>query len=149
MSMVAWASVGRCAPPVAQWSAITCPALPWTLYMAEPPVPPPEKIDTIFRGGSITAIGVVLAFSLAFLNNWASQDGPWTRYDIVAVVFVAVGIACQIRTLAGMLSLTSLQIPTYNRLIRIFLIGLSLMSVGLLLALFGDIVGSGLAALAP
>jgi len=111
--------------------------------MAKPPVPPSKKIDSTFRNGSITVIGVILAFSLGFLNNWAFQDGPWTWYDIVAVVLITTGIGCQIRTVAGLLSPASLDLPIYKRLVLFFIVGLTLMSAGILLALAGDIIAAG------
>ena len=37
----------------------------------------PDGIDSTFRNGSVTAIGVVLGFSLAFLSHWVEQPGGW------------------------------------------------------------------------
>ncbi|MDT3380387.1 hypothetical protein ACETRX_26265 [Labrys portucalensis] len=109
----------------------------------KPPAPPPEpqKIDVIFRGGSVTAIGVVLAFSLGFLNNWASQPGTWIPEDLAAVFLIGGGIVFQVWALAGMLSPTSLEGPVYRRIVRTFMIGLILVSVGVLVAIAGDALG--------
>ncbi|MFT4128475.1 hypothetical protein [Labrys sp. WJW] len=109
----------------------------------KPPAPPtePEKIDVIFRGGSVTAIGVVLAFSLGFLNNWASQPGTWIPEDLAAVFLIGGGIIFQVWALAGMLSPTSLQGLVYRRIVRIFLTGLILVSIGVLVAIAGDALG--------
>ncbi|WP_413991834.1 hypothetical protein ACMDCR_07000 [Labrys okinawensis] len=109
-----------------------------------PPTPviePPKRIDATFRNGSVTAIGVVLAFSLGFLNNWASQPGNWIPEDLAAVVLIAVGIVFQIWSMAGMLSVSSLEEPIYRRIVRIFLIGLILVSIGVLVAISGDALG--------
>ena len=35
------------------------------------------KIEATFRNGSLTAISVVLGFSLSFLNRWAGLPGAW------------------------------------------------------------------------
>jgi hypothetical protein len=102
------------------------------------PEPPLEKLSPTFRNGSVTAIGVVLAFSLGFLNTWASLTTPWVPQDLGAVVLIASGIAFQIWAIAGMLSVESLNVPVYRRIIRIFLIGLLLVSLGVLLAIGGD-----------
>jgi len=52
-----------------------------------------------------------------------------------------VGNACQIRALAGMLAVNSLQIPVYERLVRWFLVGLLLAALGVALAICGDVIG--------
>jgi hypothetical protein len=100
--------------------------------------PKVEKIGGTFRTGSVTAIGVVLAFSLGFLNSWATIQAPWLSVDVGAIALIAVGIAFQICALARMLSIASLEVPTYRRIVQIFLIGLVLVSLGVLLAIGGD-----------
>ena len=99
-----------------------------------------SEIDSTFRNGSVTAIGVVLSFSLGFLNNWASQPAVWRAPDLAAIATIAAGLGCQFRALAGMLSITSLQLPVYKRLIRIFLVGLALVVGGVAIALTGDAI---------
>jgi hypothetical protein len=111
-------------------------------YPDKPPAPEPQparkQIDSTFRNGSVTAIGVVLAFSLGFLNNWSSLPTAWIPEDLVAVALIAGGIAFQIWAMAGMLSVASLEVPVYQRIIRIFLIGLTLVALGVLMAIGGD-----------
>jgi hypothetical protein len=111
-------------------------------YPDKPPSPEPpparKQIDSTFRNGSVTAIGVVLAFSLGFLNNWSSLPTAWIPEDLIAVALIAGGIAFQIWAMAGMLSVASLEVPTYQRIIRIFLIGLTLVALGVLMAIGGD-----------
>jgi hypothetical protein len=111
-------------------------------YPDKPPAPKPQparkQIDSTFRNGSVTAIGVVLAFSLGFLNNWSSLPTAWIPEDLVAVALIAGGIAFQIWAMAGMLSVASLEVPVYQRIIRIFLIGLTLVALGVLMAIGGD-----------
>ena len=102
------------------------------------PEPEMERVSPTFRNGSVTAIGVVLAFSLGFLNNWATIQAPWLPQDLGAVALIAGGIAFQIWALAKMLSMASLELPTHRRIVRIFLIGLFLVSLGVLLAIGGD-----------
>ena len=111
-------------------------------YPDKPPAPEPlpvrKQIDSTFRNGSVTAIGVVLAFSLGFLNNWSSLPTAWIPEDLIAVALIAGGIAFQIWAMAGMLSVASLEVPVYQRIIRIFLIGLTLVALGVLMAIGGD-----------
>jgi hypothetical protein len=103
----------------------------------------PETIDSTFRSGSLTAIGVVVGFSLGFLSNWATISGEWRPIDIIAVSAIGLGVLLQIRSLAGMLSVSSLVRATYERLVRIFLVGLVFSAVGVALAILGDVVGLG------
>jgi hypothetical protein len=109
---------------------------------------PPEvaRIDSTFRNGSMTAIGVVVGFSLGFLSNWATSDGTWQGIDMGAVAFIALGIALQIWSLSGMLGVNSLILSCYERLVRIFLVGLSITAIGVVLAVIGDVVSHNLAA---
>lgn len=103
--------------------------------------PAEPKIETAFRGGSLTAISVVLGFSLSFLNRWAALSGPWTHVDLLAVAAISVGIIFQIVALTLMLPVGSLVLRRYNRTIRVFLIGLVLVSLGVVFAITGDILG--------
>jgi hypothetical protein len=105
------------------------------------PSPQRTSIDATFRNGSLTAIGVVAGFSLGFLSRWAATPGEWSNADLVAVAAITLGIAFQIKALASLLSVTSLILTRYNRAVRIFMIGLILVAVGVVLAIFADIVG--------
>jgi hypothetical protein len=109
--------------------------LPEPTSASEPEI---ERVGATFRNGSVTAIGVVLAFSLGFLNNWATIQAPWYPQDLGAVALIAGGIVFQILALARMLSIASMELPTYQRIVRIFLVGLFLVSLGVLLAIGGD-----------
>ena len=60
---------------------------------SEAPFPERTTIDSTFRNGSLTAMGVVVAFSLGFLSRWAGLPGSWTGSDILAVAAITLGIA--------------------------------------------------------
>lgn len=99
------------------------------------------KIDSTFRNGSLTAIGVVVGFSLGFLSRWAALPGDWSRTDLVSVAAITLGIALQIQALADLLSVKSLILARYNRAVRVFLVGLVLVALGVVAAIFADIMG--------
>lgn len=108
--------------------------------------PKPDEqslIEATFRNGSITAIGVVVGFSLGFLSRWSALPGQWAHSDLVSVVMIALGLGLQIKSLADLLLITSLQIKRYNRSIRIFLADLILVGAGIVLAIFADHFGLG------
>jgi hypothetical protein len=122
-----------------------------------PPEPPPTKtapeagrlpglladgtLDPVFRSGSLTAISVVVGFSLSFLNRWASSPGEWHIGDLVTIVLIVAGTAAQLLALVEMLRVQSLLPKSYNRTMQIFLAGLGLVAVGILASLIEDVVG--------
>jgi hypothetical protein len=99
------------------------------------------RIDATFRNGSLTAIGVVVGFSLGFLSRWAGLPGEWSGTDLIAVGLITVGIGLQIKALADMLSPDSLVLVRYTRSVRFFLAGLILVAFGVLAAIFADVLG--------
>ena len=103
--------------------------------------PEVARIDSTFRNGSLTAIGVVVGFSLGFLSRWAALPGDWTHTDLVSVAAITLGIMLQIKALADLLSVKSLILARYNRSVRVFLVGLVLVAFGVVAAIFADILG--------
>ncbi|KLK94805.1 hypothetical protein AA309_00940 [Microvirga vignae] len=100
-----------------------------------------ELIEATFRNGSITAIGVVVGFSLGFFSRWSALPGEWTPSDLVSVILITLGLALQIKSLADLLLVSSLQLKRYNRSIWIFMTGLILVGSGVILAIFADLLG--------
>jgi hypothetical protein len=102
-----------------------------------------QRIDATFRNGSVTAVGIVLGFSLGFLSQWASNPIAWSKVDIVAALPIIAGIALQGKAFADLLSIQSLILENYERARTIFLIGLALVATGVALAILLDILGLG------
>jgi hypothetical protein len=94
-----------------------------------------EDIQAVFRNGSVTVVGVVAGFSLSFLTAWAANPLPWQFQDIFGIVPLIVGIAFQIFSLSALLHPNSLERARYDRAIRLFLIGLTLVSIGVVIAI--------------
>jgi uncharacterized membrane protein YccC len=86
-----------------------------------------QLIEATFRNGSITAIGVVVGFSLGFLSRWSALPAEWTPSDLISITLITLGLA--------------LQLKRYNRSIWTFLIGLTLVGTGIILAIFADPLG--------
>jgi hypothetical protein len=103
----------------------------------------PATIDSTFRNGSLTAIGIIVGFSLGFLSRWAALPGKWTVSDLTAVGAIFVGVLLQVKGLADLLSVTSLVLANYNRSVRIFLVGVVFVAVGVVFAIFADVLGYG------
>ncbi|PVE23145.1 hypothetical protein DC522_17475 [Microvirga sp. KLBC 81] len=100
-----------------------------------------DLIEATFRNGSITAIGVVVGFSLGFLSRWSALPGEWTHSDLISVTLITLGLALQIKSLADLLLLSCLQVKRYNRSVWTFLTGLILVGLGVILAIFADLLG--------
>lgn len=103
--------------------------------------PKEELIETIFRNGTITAVGILLAFSLGFLTHWAANPLPWQLYDLFVVVPILLGIALQMRALSMLLDMSSLRRPIYERANRIFMVGLIQTACGVGMAILVDLFG--------
>ena len=101
------------------------------------------RVEATFRNGSLTAISVILGFSLSFLNRWAGLPGNWTRTDAVAVAAISAGIVLQIVAVASLLLVGSLDLRRYNRAVGVFLAGLAFVAAGVALAIGGDVFGYG------
>ncbi len=104
---------------------------------------PEEKIDATFRNGSLTAVGIILGFSLSFISHWVSNPNDWSRIDILPSSFLLVGIVIQLKVLSDLLARDSLIAARYDRSRRLFMIGLLIVAVGMGIALVNDIFGLG------
>jgi hypothetical protein len=103
----------------------------------------PSRIEAEFRNGSLTAISVIVGFSLSFLSRWAGTPGQWHTGDLVAVALIVIGCVLQIWALGAMLFVSSMMVAYYERAIRHFLIGLVLVAAGVALAIVSEVTGFG------
>ncbi len=99
---------------------------------------PEELVETIFRNGTLTVVGIVLAFSLGFVSHWAGNPVPWQPYDGFALFPILAGIGLQIKSLAALLRHECLKRPVFERANRTFMGGLLLTSLGVALAVIFD-----------
>lgn len=100
----------------------------------------PASIDATFRNGSMTAVGIVLGFSLSFITSWGANPVPWKAIDLFAVVPLLAGIAFQIWAFATLLKPESIQIEVYTKAKNHFLLGLAGMLSGTGIAILLDIL---------
>ncbi|RUX00694.1 hypothetical protein EOA30_21440 [Mesorhizobium sp. M8A.F.Ca.ET.059.01.1.1] len=100
--------------------------------------PKEDLIETVFRNGTVTTVGILLAFSLGFITHWAANPIPWQTYHLVAVLPILVGIALQMRALSLLLDTRSLQRRVYERANRIFIAGLVFSPCGVGMAILLD-----------
>ena len=106
----------------------------------KPPQPPATLIDATFRNGSMTAVGIILGFSLSFITRWGANPVPWQWVDLFAVVPLLTGIAFQIWAFAVLLKPESIQLAVYTRAKNHFLLGLAGVLAGTAAAIMLDIL---------
>jgi hypothetical protein len=104
---------------------------------------PAPHVDTTFRAGSITAVGIVLGFSLSFASGWAADPMPWPPTDLLAVVPLVLGVGSQAYALARLFEPSSLIMAKHEHARRWFLAGVLLVATGICIALLLDVAGLG------
>jgi hypothetical protein len=88
-----------------------------------------------YRQGIITAITVMLGFSLAFFRFWSFEaNGEWTRKSLIAAVGLTLALALQIVALVRALRLEDDTASEYRITVRWF--------VASILILGGALVGA-------
>ena len=98
-----------------------------------------RDIDILFRNGNITVFGIVLAFSLGFLNSWTSNPNEWQLDDLPTLALISAGIIFQAQALWKLLRLDSLKRRVFESGTRTFAIGLALTAAGMLLSIAIDV----------
>ncbi|MBB3974341.1 hypothetical protein [Hansschlegelia beijingensis] len=98
-----------------------------------------ERVEAVFRNGTITAYGITVSFTLGFLSQWASSADAWRLYDVPAVAAVFAGGMFQIWALALLLPVEGLVKTIYDRATRLYLIGLALTGTGVVTAVSFDV----------
>jgi hypothetical protein len=101
---------------------------------------PATRIDVTFRNGSITSVGVILAFSLGYLTKWAGNPVPWRVIDAFALTPMAIGCILQSVALIWLLSPDCLQLSRYRQCVRWFVFGLGFVVFGVGMAVIMDSV---------
>ena len=104
-----------------------------------PREPPEARIDATFRNGSMTVVGVLTAFSLGFLNTWASNPNEWRLTDLPTLVMISTGIVFQARALWRLLRPNSLKKSVFEAGNRLFALGLLLTAIGVILSIAIDL----------
>ena len=88
-----------------------------------------------YREGLITAITVLLGFSLTFFRFWGFEaSGEWTTRSIIATLTLAVAVLLQIIALVRSLRLEDDHPTEYRRTVMWFTSSAVVLLVGMLLA---------------
>jgi hypothetical protein len=83
--------------------------------------PPRTPLPVGYRQGIITAITVVLGFTLAFLRFWGFEaKGSWTYHSFTAAMGLTLALVLQIVALFRSLRVEDEDVPVYRVTVRVF-----------------------------
>ena len=89
-----------------------------------------DEIPAGYRQGVISAITVLLGFSLLFLRYWTFEaPGTWTGAAIAAQALLVLSICTQLWALWRSLQVEDNRPPVYARTLRVFLASIILLVV--------------------
>jgi hypothetical protein len=90
-----------------------------------------------YRSGIITAITVILGFSLLFLRSWVFElPGEWTPSSVVAAFILFISIVMELTSLWRSLQLRDEQPGEYRVTLRWFIISCITLLFSLIVAAF-------------
>ena len=97
-----------------------------------------DEIPNGYRQGFITAITVLLAFSLGFFQFWTFGPEPWTVEEFVASFISLCSIGMQLYTLCRSVQLKDNKPCVYNRTLKWFYASVVVLVLGVLVATLWD-----------
>ncbi|MBV8807486.1 MAG: hypothetical protein JO033_02330 [Acidobacteriaceae bacterium] len=90
-----------------------------------------------YRSGIITAITVMLGFSLLFLRSWVFElPGEWTPSSVVAAFILLISIVMELTALWRSLQPRDEQPSEYRMTLRLFVISSITLLLSLIVAAF-------------
>jgi hypothetical protein len=100
------------------------------------PEPPPRKPPPIgYRQGIISAITVLLGFSLLFLRYWSFEaPGEWSIVSTLAALLLALAILLELVALFRSLRIEDDDEDEYRKTLRWFMVSICVLMASLLLA---------------
>jgi hypothetical protein len=99
-----------------------------------------DLINESQRAGSITGIGIVLGFSLAFISRFSFGSSPWRLLGAIVALVAGVGIIIQMLALFRALSIPMLSVVAHKSMVRKFIVGVSLVLLGFFLHVAFDFI---------
>nr|WP_245175870.1 hypothetical protein [Cupriavidus sp. AcVe19-6a] len=103
---------------------------------ATPPAPVPPVVPSGYRQGIITAITVLLGFSLAFWRFWGFESpGHWNVRAVFAAISLLAAVSLQIVALFRALRIEDDAVEEYRRTVRWFIASALALLTGLAVAM--------------
>ena len=98
-------------------------------------MPDEPQMSPISRSALVTAIGILLGFTLAFFERWNSAPGEWERHHILPLAGLILGGALMVISLYRALVPHDQSVRRYENTVRLFVAGIILVLVGFILAI--------------
>jgi ABC-type Fe3+-siderophore transport system permease subunit len=99
--------------------------------VTEPPKPATSPLPQGYRQGLVTAITVLLGFSLSFMRFWGIESpGHWTWKGVLCACLFGVGILVELWALFRSLDLRDDEAVRYSGTVRWFFTGAIIVIVG-------------------
>ena len=76
------------------------------------------------RNGSISAVAIVLGFSLNFTGTWTQGPSPWSLQSLLVMAIAVPGIVLQLRALFGLMALPVVRLPEHRTITARFRLGI-------------------------
>jgi len=99
------------------------------------------RISETERSGSITALGVLLGFSITILGDWSNRPGKWDLVGTIPLLLYGSSVALQVVALYRALQIPREIREDHRRSINLAIIGLVVMFVGFLSTIIIDVLG--------
>lgn len=94
-----------------------------------------QPLPVGYRQGVITAITVVLGFSLLFVRYWGFEvPGPWNALAVVAAILLSCAIVLQFVALWRSLLVTDDEVTEYNKTLRWFFLSILVLLISLVIS---------------
>ena len=95
-----------------------------------------RRLPDGYRQGLITAITVLLGFSLAFLRFWGLESaGDWTLWALLSTGIAVLAVLLQLVALFRALQPEDDEEPEYRRTVKWFIASAVILLIGFLFAL--------------
>jgi hypothetical protein len=123
------------AAPPERRRAIAMTEAPEKQPTPSPPVGPPGPLPAGYRQGLVTAITVILGFSLAFFRFWGFEaPGEWTPRSVVATGGLVAAVLLQVIALVRSLRLEDETPTEYRKTVKWFTASVVVLLVTVLVA---------------
>jgi hypothetical protein len=92
------------------------------------------QMSPISRSALVTAIGILLGFTLAFVERWNSATGEWELHHILPLAGLIMGGVLMVIALYRALVPHDQSVRRYEKTVRLFVASIILVLVSFMLA---------------
>jgi hypothetical protein len=98
-----------------------------------------SHVYPVERNGSITALGILVGFSLTVFSSWIERPEDWNLIHVMPLALYVAGVGMQLWALHDQLRLPPGTLEQHRRTVGIAAIGIAMMVVGFLATIAIDV----------